>query len=99
MYLMVEATLLHHFSCVSIASCCSLQGNASHECDGEPCQCSGDDWDCYHPAQKNVSAQVFTSVDVRVQSHHQCVGGDVHLRTWIAVIIDAMGGRTDWDIL
>lgn len=34
-----------------------LQGNDTSTCDdGEPCQCSNDDWDCYRPAQQNVSA-------------------------------------------
>ncbi|CAB1097696.1 unnamed protein product [Ectocarpus sp. CCAP 1310/34] len=34
-------------------------GNNSHICeDGEPCQCSNDDWDCYRPAQQNLLSQV-----------------------------------------
>ncbi|CAM9621718.1 unnamed protein product, partial [Laminaria digitata] len=32
------------------------RGNNTSECDGEPCQCDGDDWDCYRPAQRNVSS-------------------------------------------
>lgn len=36
------------------------QGNDSHVCDGQPCQCTADDWDCYRPAQKNVSPVVFS---------------------------------------
>ncbi|CAM9266786.1 unnamed protein product, partial [Hapterophycus canaliculatus] len=36
-------------------------GNDSHDVGGELCQCSGDDWDCYRPAQQNFLNQLATA--------------------------------------
>ncbi|CAN0509793.1 unnamed protein product, partial [Scytosiphon promiscuus] len=36
--------------------------NDTSDCAGEGCQCSGDDWDCYRPAQRNVRSSLVPAL-------------------------------------
>ncbi|CAM9938935.1 unnamed protein product [Ectocarpus sp. 6 AP-2014] len=64
-------------------------GNNSHIYeDGEPCQCSNDDWDCYRPAQQNLLSQVSKAPGCSV-----ILTGDYHYGDIKALI---PGGETPY---
>ena len=50
------------------------QGDDTSVCGDEPCQCSGDDWDCYRVAQRNVSLFPRSPRCPMIWSGHQLFG-------------------------
>ncbi|CAN0212970.1 unnamed protein product [Pylaiella littoralis] len=68
-------------------------GNDTHTCDadGELCQCSGDDWDCYRPAQQNLLSQLAKAPGCSV-----ILTGDYHFGDIKAMLPGAETSYSEW---